>query len=228
MAGQYYLIDYENIQPESLPWSADESCHVLLFVGARQNAIPIGLAMDMQAMGARAQYVKVAEVGKNAADFHLAWYLGHLTARDATAEYIIVSADTGFDPLVKHLLKKGVRLKREDLLPGMMQAVVEKALPETNVLPLRPSSVKSEPAAKVFPTTLQGRLDYILEKLRSPKTTLPASEPALKNAIASLFRKQIEDADIEGLIAQMRKRKLIVSEGKKIKYSLLPVKDVGS
>lgn len=54
----------------------------------------------MQQLGADAQYIKIGGSGKNALDFHLAFYIGELSARDPEAYFNIVSKDTGFDPLV--------------------------------------------------------------------------------------------------------------------------------
>jgi hypothetical protein len=52
----------------------------------------------MQALGAKAQYVKISGNGSNALDFHIAFYIGHLGAVDPTAYFHIISKDAGFDP----------------------------------------------------------------------------------------------------------------------------------
>ena len=47
--------------------------------------------------------MKIGGNGKNALDFYLAFYVGDLAAKDPEAGFHILSDDTGFDPLIKHL-----------------------------------------------------------------------------------------------------------------------------
>jgi hypothetical protein len=86
------------------------SLKVLVFVGASQAKIPFELAAAMQRLGDDAQYVKIGGNGKNALDFHLAFYVGELVAKDPEAYFHILSKDTGFDPLIKRLKTRKVRI----------------------------------------------------------------------------------------------------------------------
>jgi alkylation response protein AidB-like acyl-CoA dehydrogenase len=108
----HILIDYESIQPRHLETWADEDTHVTVFVGAHQERLPFDFVAAMQALGARARYVKVARAGKNALDFHLALYLGELAARDPTATFRVMSRDGGFDALIEHLQARGLAVER--------------------------------------------------------------------------------------------------------------------
>ena len=56
--------------------------------------------------GENGQYVKISGNGKNALDFHLAYYVGELATNDPEVYLHVISKDTGFDHLIKHL-KKG-------------------------------------------------------------------------------------------------------------------------
>ena len=49
------------------------------------------------------ELVRLTEPGKNALDFHIAYYLGQLALKEPDAFFHIVSKDTGFDPLIQHL-----------------------------------------------------------------------------------------------------------------------------
>jgi hypothetical protein len=55
----YVLIDYENVQPEIVAALADDHLKVLVFIGTNQTRIDVGVAAALQALGARAQYVRV-------------------------------------------------------------------------------------------------------------------------------------------------------------------------
>ena len=56
--------------------------------------------------------MKIAGAGRNALDFHLAFYLGELAATTPRARLRIVSKDTGFDLLVAHLCARGLAVER--------------------------------------------------------------------------------------------------------------------
>ena len=103
----YVLIDYENVQPTDLALLRDAPVKVKVFLGANQAKIPVALAAALQGLGANAEYVLLESSGSNALDFHIAYYIGLLSAQEATAFFHIISKDTGFDPLVKHLKDQG-------------------------------------------------------------------------------------------------------------------------
>jgi len=113
LATNYALIDFENVQPRNLEILANHPFRILVFVGASQAKIPYELAAAMQQLGDNAQYVKIGGNGKNALDFHLAFYVGELVAKEPEAYFHVISKDTGFDPLIKHLKARKVRIQRE-------------------------------------------------------------------------------------------------------------------
>jgi hypothetical protein len=51
--------------------------------------------------------------GPNALDFHIAYYVGEISQKDPDAYFHIISKDTGFDPLIQHLRKRGIKIHRE-------------------------------------------------------------------------------------------------------------------
>ncbi len=55
--------------------------------------------------------MKTAGQGPNALDFHIAFYLGRELAA-AAPECVILSRDTGFDPLMRHLQELGHTCRR--------------------------------------------------------------------------------------------------------------------
>ena len=99
MKNNYVLIDYENEQPKNLDILKGHEFSVKVFVGAKQAKLPFELATAMQALGDKAEYIKIDGNGPNALDFHIAFYIGHIVASDREAYFHIISKDTGFDPL---------------------------------------------------------------------------------------------------------------------------------
>ncbi|NCA91035.1 MAG: NYN domain-containing protein [Gammaproteobacteria bacterium] len=128
----HILIDYESIQPRHLETWADEDTHVTVFVGAHRNRLPFDLVAAMQALGKRGRYVKLRHTGKNLLDFHLAFHLGELVARNPEATYRIVSKDGGFDALIEDLKARGLaveRLRVEPTPTGSVHGSDEKPAP---------------------------------------------------------------------------------------------------
>ena len=95
MKTNYVLIDYENVQPDDIDTLQHEHVRVIVFVGPHQTKIAFEKAAALQRMGANAQYVRLSGGGSNALDFHVAYYLGQLTAKDPTAYFHVISKAPG-------------------------------------------------------------------------------------------------------------------------------------
>ena len=112
MSNKYALIDLENVQPTSLQKLKNEGYQLKVFVGANQAKISVELAEEIQRFGEGAQYVRLQNSGKNALDFHIAFYMGQLVSSDAGCQFLVISKDTGYDPLLKHMRSMGIKANR--------------------------------------------------------------------------------------------------------------------
>lgn len=106
MKVNYVLVDYENVQVKSLELLKEEYFHIWVFIGPNNTKLPVELVLAMQKLGDRAEYVVLETSGRNALDFHIAYYLGTLASKDASGFFHIISKDTGFDLLIQHLKSK--------------------------------------------------------------------------------------------------------------------------
>ncbi|HEU4618822.1 MAG TPA: PIN domain-containing protein [Gammaproteobacteria bacterium] len=111
MTQKLLLIDFENVQQVDLG-RLDDACDVMIFVGASQKNVPIDLVTAAQKLGARVEWKRVEGNGKNALDFFIAFELGRIAERGGAPQCIILSRDRGFDPLLRHLNKNGLRCRR--------------------------------------------------------------------------------------------------------------------
>jgi hypothetical protein len=109
----FVLVDFENVQPQDIGLLKDGPFKVKVFLGPNQSKIPISLAASLQSLGENAEYIVLETAGNNALDFHLAYYIGVLSAAEPTAFFHVISKDTGFDSLLKHLKGK----KEDSALP---------------------------------------------------------------------------------------------------------------
>jgi hypothetical protein len=111
MSINYLLIDLENVNTKFIS-GLSENQEILIFTGSKQNKISRDLVISTQPYGQRVKWIAIEGNGLNAVDFHIAFYIGVYSEKDKNASFTILSKDTGFDPLVKHIVSKGIKCKR--------------------------------------------------------------------------------------------------------------------
>ena len=131
MATNYVLVDFENVQPDSLAALANGAFRIKVFVGAAQarGRISFELSHSMQMLGTSAEYVRIARSGPNAVDMHIAYYVGRLIENDKHAVIYIVSRDTDFDPLVEYLQAGGINCKRAKSIAEIVRSLPKPRAP---------------------------------------------------------------------------------------------------
>ena len=188
MTHELLLVDFENVQQVDLS-RLDESCHVIIFVGAGQKAIPIELVTSAQKLGARLEWQRVEGNGNNALDFHIACHLGRVLESSPQVHCIVLSKDKGFDPLLRHLNKIGLKCKRVNSL-----------------LELDPKFAGAE----------DSNYKRVIEVLsKSDRKTRPRKLKTLSQHISSMFQKNIAQKDIDRIVDMLFANKMI-SETKNI------------
>lgn len=194
MKNNYILIDYENVQPKNLAILNGHPVRVIVFVGANQAKVPFDLASALQALGGNAEYVKIGGNGSNALDFHIAFYIGQLAARDPDAYFHIISKDTGFDPLIKHLKERKILSQREKDLSDI-------------------------PFLRIPNTTSSGeKIAAIVRNLATRGHSRPRKVKTLANTINSLFMKKLKESELMGLIEQLCEQQYVVIENESVSY----------
>lgn len=196
MRTNYVLIDYENVQPPSLAELDQDHFKVLVLVGANQKSVSFSMAAELQKLGNRAQYIQAAGTGKNALDFHLAYYLGKLAAEDPTAYFHIISKDTGFDTLVAHLHAEKISVARSSSIAEMPAFRVKNAL------------------------TLGDKAELVITKLQKLGNSKPRTEKTLLSTIHSLFEKRFNQEELERVLTALKGKGVISIKENKVTYNL--------
>ena len=219
----YVLVDSENTPLQHADFARDESIELLIFIGKTQTKFPRELVLAVQAMGPRARYIEMDGSGKNALDFHLAFYLGRLSAQDPTARFFIVSKDTGFDPLVVHLAARGTSVRRiSDSSP--LQAPPPRPARTTAAKTVAKAAPSATTAAAVKshtpPTETGERADYVSKRLKASPTSRPARLKTLQSTIQALLGKDhpLGEDDLRGIIAALQTRGVLSVSDTKISY----------
>lgn len=196
MKTNYVLIDFENVHPKNLGILKGHDFKVIVFIGAKQNKVSLELATAMQSLGDNAKYIQIEGNGPNALDFHISFYIGEISAKDNNCYFHIISKDTGFDPLIKHLKNKKIYVQRE------------KDISEIPLLKI--SNAESLPE----------RVNSIIEFLKSRGNMKPRTIKTLSNSINSLFMKKLSNQELSEIVDQLITQKVVVVNGLKVTYAL--------
>jgi hypothetical protein len=166
MTDRVLFVDLENVQKIDLA-RVPVDARVMIFYGMTQKKLPEDLVVQAQPLGARLKWIKISGQGPNALDFHIAFYLGQELASSPASECAILSHDTGFDPLIRHLESLGHTCRR--------------------VRDLKDAFLVGEQAPEVDPFT---RLLMLLKKEKAR----PAKSKGLAGKVKSWFPHLTEEA----------------------------------
>jgi len=188
------LVDYENIGKIDLA-GIPEGVRVPFFFGASQRTVPTDFLKAALRLGERFVPIDIEGQGKNALDFHIAFYLGEYLARDPHTACVILSKDKGFDPLVRHLVRRGFRVRRANTMS-------EAQLGTAPAAPAPPRGARPATAARRdTPTPLaEGALGLLegTQKLRRPR-----KRKGLVAVLHSHFAKKVPETELQRLIDQL-------------------------
>ena len=198
MKTNYVLIDYENVQPSELEKLAKANSVIYVFLGAAQK-VDSEYIVRVQAVGGK--FIRVGGQSKNALDLLIAYYIGEHATSDATFQ--IVSEDTGYDPLIRHLRERKIEVSR---IKGSSKASVA-----TN-------GQKKAAAPKKTATTEQ--FDKLVADLKKRSMARPARLSALLNTIQNLFKPAMNAEQAKRLAEELVAKGHIKVEGAKVTYNL--------
>lgn len=111
----YILVDFENVQPPDMGLLSGNQYQLRIFRGPHQNKLDFDIAESLQPHGDRVKYIQSDRHGKNALDFHIAFYMGRLLqeleangpSANSNTRFVVISKDGGFDALMSHVQSLG-------------------------------------------------------------------------------------------------------------------------
>jgi PIN domain len=188
------LIDFENVQPKDLARLRGQSFTTKVFCGVHQTKVPFDLAAELQPLGKDAEYIRIQGTGRNALDFHIAFYIGRLSAEMPDATFFIISRDAGFDPLIKHLQTRNIPCQRLSSLSEVPGASQDPATPPVD------------------------RLQRIADGLLSRKQARPRTRKTLAAYIRGQLNTHASDAAVNQVISRLTEAGLCVLADGRVTY----------
>lgn len=196
MKNSFVLVDFENIQPKNISLLSGGPFKIKVFVGANQAKIPFEMARALQMFGPNAEYIQIQGSGRNALDFHIAYYIGRLAAENPDAHFYVISKDKGFDPLIKYLKTQKI--------------ICQRSISIADVLLIKISKTKTD----------REKLDAVIENLKKRKASKPRTLKTLRSTIKALFENQLAEEELEEIISQLSNRRAIKIVDGKVSYDM--------
>ncbi len=164
----HVLVDWENVQPKDRDIQAlvPSATDVWLFHGPNQKNVAVNQAL----FGQRATLVPIARAGKNALDFHLSFYMGYIAARNPHSNFVVISNDKGYAPMLEHASILGFTAQQLGFV-GASGQVRKAAAAKTK---------KTAPAAQSVATPVPAKIASAKKQVAS--TPLRQTAPARKTA----------------------------------------------
>ena len=182
MSENVLLVDYENIGKIDLG-AIPDGMRVPFFFGASQRSVPTEFLKAALKLGERFLPIDIEGQGKNALDFHIAFYLGEYLAREPRVACVILSKDKGFDPLIRHLARRGFNVRRANTI----------AEAHLGAAPARPASRPAAAVPRGDAALIDGARSLLAgtQKLRRPR-----KRKGLIAVLHSHFSKKVPEAEL--------------------------------
>jgi hypothetical protein len=198
MAESVLLVDYENIGKIDLG-SIPAGVRVPFFFGASQKSVPTEFLKAALRLGERFVPIDIEGQGKNALDFHIAFYLGEYLTRSPDTSCVILSKDKGFDPLIRHLARRGFAVRRAN---SIAEALGSRALPAA----VPRGSGAAHPAAVRM--AAHGDGGALLAEARqllagTQKIRRPRKRKGLIAVLHSHFSKRVPESELQDLVDKL-------------------------
>jgi len=187
---QYIFIDYENVSESDLSRVSGKPVRVFMILGTGHKKLPTSLFLFAQDHPEQLRIIQTPVEGRNALDMVLSLELGRLLATDPEGYFHIVSKDTDFDSVVRHLKGEKKRISRH-------------------------SSLVEIPTLR----TPDERLALIKAELADAAKSRPSTRKTLENKIQSAFENKAEPEFIEKTIkSYVQSGMLDFTETDKVNY----------
>ena len=184
-------VDFENVPNVDIQEITDT--RILLFIGQSQKRLSTNVVKAIQPLGKNVEWVQITGSGKNALDFHIAYYLA-VNKAQPNCEHFIISRDAGFDPLIAHANGLGQKVRRVVSFADVFHKI----------------GLSKE---------MEAKYQKVSENLlKQQKARRPKSRKTLSSFIEATFQKNIKTAEVTKLLENLFRDGLLEEKNKRISY----------
>ena len=227
----HLLVDWENVQPtgEALKALVPEGTDAWLFHGPNQKLDDSGYK---SIFGECVVRVPRSGVGRNALDFQLTYYVGYVSARQPDATFVIVSNDTGYDPMLEHARELGFKARRSEFRKPQLKAEEKKELVPALAPPPVVAPAKKTPPKAAAPKAKATRQD-VKQLTQMLQGIEPWERPGRRDALLVLLQTHLGEPGAQSprvahALAQLQAQKHVAIKGDQVSYPPEPAKPAPS
>ena len=194
---KHLLVDWENVQPtgDALQTLVPQGTDIWLFHGPQQK---VDTSSHVQAFGGdRITQIPRSGAGKNALDFQLAYYVGYISARQPDASFVVVSNDTGYEPMLEHARELGFDARRCEYRKSSKPPSPAPVLPKAKAALSPVPEMRTRPLAAAPPESMMNQIvEGAWSNLRTmPMDNRPRQQPEVMDYIKLVIGHTAEDKD---------------------------------
>jgi hypothetical protein len=203
------LIDYENVQKHDLRPLLDQDVLIKVFHSENQKFTSEFTRLALEFGKEKFELVGIKGQGKNAADFHIAYFIGKLSKEIPDSLFHIISRDTGFKVLADFL--------------NQVQGTPCRVVPSIADIPLlKPAAPAAKPVSPApRPVAAKAGEDWyalVKGKLTNARGHKPKNKKTLRNQIISICKRKINEAEADAIIQKLVENKVIECRNEVIIY----------
>jgi hypothetical protein len=207
------LVDYENVQNIDLSLIHEKNVQIKIFVGQSQNKLPFDLVQSTQPFGSAVEWIKIEGSGADSLDFHIAFYLGQLSQKDASLLFIVLSKDKGFDPLIRYLCKHKITCQR-------IQSLLELSKQKDMIISQDEKLELSKQKDMIISQDENLTAKVIKNLVRIEKDKRPRNRQTLRQHIKSLLsQKKLSEQELDMVIDNLFVQKKVSEVSDRITYN---------
>ena len=180
----YILIDHENIKSLEMGDITELPVKVLIFFSGQSKRPSFEELKIIHKHAGKIRLIEIEGSGKNALDFHIAYYAGRIDVEDPEAFIHIITKDKGFDPLIAHLNSRLDHVKR-------LESVSQIHIFKKTTTPTANPKNQMEQAAEHL--------------LKNPAKSRPRTRKRLASFINGRFGKKLSDIELDAIISELVK-----------------------
>ncbi|RAN65274.1 PIN domain-containing protein [Dolosigranulum pigrum] len=111
------LVDYENISKKFISYCEEltKRDYCFVFYSKADNTMQFEKVNELLQLDCKVEFIQVINGSANALDFQMSSYLGYFLQEFPKSQFVLLSNDKGFDPVVKHWITKGYNVRQDFL-----------------------------------------------------------------------------------------------------------------